>query len=926
MQTFIVRGSSQPNTMAVSVRLPQDTGPYIEHYLIQSHDNVLSLESSRFTFGSIPSLIAHYAQCCDELPVQLMLPRVLREANNRKKLSSLALLGQEFWSYASSPALLGPPTTPAGDRPGKQDHHQKQLLDAKSPLSLTETSGLGTATFFSDVLSKPPPSGAPPLPGGASSLFSPTGSGPLLGFFSQAGTPSDTTNSSLSSFTTSGGQHLQLLSPNSIDSVILTMSPVDNPVHYLPGCSATTPLCPPAGSNVDQQQLSTFKVVQSSTDQVVEQVRPQRPKPPNTLNLKPAAPPAPPVRWSKPHSPDQSGGNFTVTTTVTFSMENGGGSGGAGAQGNAANGKFIEVTTPATSNPFNALLNGPGSTFQTFAKRLSPEGECKDTLSSQGSSSNDGRWPAAGSRKVLASPLTPLSSTASSTASTSGGKSRKSRAGKESHHYKESDILESPPPQYCASALSDKISDYEDVWSHDPSDRASLLTSFRPALDTLGGVVNRRPDLLAETRKWNADLKPLSFSNLLLLAASTPTAAPLPHLTPCEEESPPATAQLMQFSGDALPRSRAGLLLPNLNTAAPSPAGAGGGAPAPSPAMSQSLTAAEDDGGDITPTADEGAGRSKQGSPFYAEPADALRQAGLTSGATAILRRQHRNQMLHASQRHSEPLKAASGYGPSSGNGALLQPSELEKLAGSLDELKPKPKVLPQTQPQQPTKRARNRIDHWQLDSSWEFMAKQDTGSTNGGGDYDDATIIDWQEKENSLGRDQGAGKKRPPLTVHQIIAKRLPDLNLPELVRCSTPPQGSSSTAAPLQPLQLMGQEKQPGCDGGSQKSFQSQNGCRLSSYDNVFCQNSFGGIDSAQSDDGTIFSEPWDSSQWDTFLPHDGEYVGSLQEAFNLLFGMSRCHHQLGHHPSVQMPTRSLRGRHDSRGTAKHQRRQQR
>ncbi|XP_043661159.1 protein sprint isoform X4 [Drosophila teissieri] len=839
--TFIVRGSSQPNTMAVSVRLPQDTGPYIEHYLIQSHDNVLSLESSRFTFGSIPSLIAHYAQCCDELPVQLMLPRVLREANNRKKLSSLALLGQEFWSYVSSPALLGPSTPSVA--PTKDQH----LLDAKSPLSLTETSGLGTATFFSDALSKPPPTGAPPLPGGG--LFSPTGSGQLLGFFSQAGTPSDTTNSSLSSFTTSGGQHMQLLSPNSVDSVILTMSPVENPGHYLPGSTAApgtlVPICP---SLVDQQ-LSTFKVAQTAPE--VDQVRPQRPKPPNTLNLKP---PAPPLRWSKPHSPDQNGsangngnGNFTVTTTVTFSMENGGGGGGSGPTLGNGNGKFVEVTTPAASNPFNALLNGQASTFQTFAKRLSPEGECKDTLSSQGSSSNDGRWPPP-ARKLLTSPLTPL--TPSGGSSSSGGKSRKSRAGKESQHYKESDILESPPMQYCASALSDKISDYEDVWSHDPSDRASLLTSFRPALDTMGGVMNRRPDLLAET-------------------PSTPTPTQQSHLSPCEEEATAtpnesSSQSLLQFSGDVPARSRAGLLLPNLS------------GQAPPVAMTQSMTATDDDGGDTTPTAEgqtNGASRSKQGSPFYAEPADALRQAGLTSAATAILRRQHRSQMLHASQRHSEPLKA--GFG-GSGNGAMLLPSDLEKLAGSLDELKPKPKVTQQQQQsqqqQQPTKRARNRIDHWQLDSSWEFMAKQDTGS-HAGGDYDTAAI-DWQEKENSLGRDSradGQGKKRT-LTIHQIIANRLPDLNLPELVRCSTPPQ----TAA-LQPHVLGQQDKVGlGCDG-SQKSFQSQIGCRLSSYDNVFCQNSFGGIDSAQSDDGTIFSEPWDSSQWDSFLPHDDATINS-------------------------------------------------
>lgn len=63
MQSFVVRGSSQVNTMAVSVRLPPGTGPYIEHYLIQSNQGVLSLETSKFKFDSIPALIAHYSQC-----------------------------------------------------------------------------------------------------------------------------------------------------------------------------------------------------------------------------------------------------------------------------------------------------------------------------------------------------------------------------------------------------------------------------------------------------------------------------------------------------------------------------------------------------------------------------------------------------------------------------------------------------------------------------------------------------------------------------------------------------------------------------------------------------------------------------------------------------------------------------------------------
>jgi hypothetical protein len=50
-----------------------------------------------------------------------------------------------------------------------------------------------------------------------------------------------------------------------------------------------------------------------------------------------------------------------------------------------------------------------------------------------------------------------------------------------------------------------------------------------------------------------------------------------------------------------------------------------------------------------------------------------------------------------------------------------------------------------------------------------------------------------------------------------------------------------------------------------------------RLSAYDNVEQHSIYGG---SFSDDGTLFSEPWDSSQWDSFLPTtDGK-------CFSLLF----------------------------------------
>ena len=62
---FLVRQSSKPDTLALSVRLPPDKGPHIEHYLIEIHNNgsQYSLEASHNMFNSPPALIAHYSNC-----------------------------------------------------------------------------------------------------------------------------------------------------------------------------------------------------------------------------------------------------------------------------------------------------------------------------------------------------------------------------------------------------------------------------------------------------------------------------------------------------------------------------------------------------------------------------------------------------------------------------------------------------------------------------------------------------------------------------------------------------------------------------------------------------------------------------------------------------------------------------------------------
>lgn len=276
--TFIVRGSSQKNTMAISVRLPLNAGPYIEHYLIQSSEGLLNLESSRFKFDSIPSLVAHYSNCCDELPVQLSLPRGLREATNRQQLMSLALLGSEFWRCP----LASP-----------QIDDETSLSQMKSP---TETSGISTMAELSSLKQKNSILNKLNLRGNNASQL--------------VETPSDTA-SSLSSFPASGGTST-LLSPQSIDNGFVA-SPSVEFCNMKSSSSSINNLNSPSGIAGIIGKTSTFKVqtslpsISNSPQQKVlqsnlefqqhhqhdshsEECAPiehqrTRPTPPNTLNL-----------------------------------------------------------------------------------------------------------------------------------------------------------------------------------------------------------------------------------------------------------------------------------------------------------------------------------------------------------------------------------------------------------------------------------------------------------------------------------------------------------------------------------------------------------------------------------------------------------------------------------------------------------------
>lgn len=190
-----------------------------------------------------------------------------------------------------------------------------------SSASKTESSGLGT-TIFSGHQQKIVTNSQHTVVSG--NVFSP-------------GTPSDTA-SSLSSFTSTGQQ---MLSPESIDSLMLTMSPVENGQTGIVGktspgnnaCSFST-FKTQNRKSLDLEKLTMFSGHGTDSNASTNNcnntndkntfydnnngnVRGVRPTPPSTLNLIPLRiPPAPPPRWTK-HSSSQSPSDSSITPTAT---------------------------------------------------------------------------------------------------------------------------------------------------------------------------------------------------------------------------------------------------------------------------------------------------------------------------------------------------------------------------------------------------------------------------------------------------------------------------------------------------------------------------------------------------------------------------------------------------------------------------------
>ncbi|XP_050304173.1 protein sprint isoform X2 [Anthonomus grandis grandis] len=357
---FVVRKSSQTDTMALSVRLPPDKGPYIEHYLIHSSEGRLGLETSENRFVDVAALIAHYASCCDELPVQLTLPKAIRESKSRQQLSSLALLGQEFWSYSPPPSEASSPDTDLvlNLNPLMSTFKQSEVVDAATP--------------------------KPTRP-----------------------------------------NTLNLLNKN-------------DPNH--------------------------FEVTRSRSSLKGDSLGRSVPPPP------------PPPRWSKPTTPQN---NFTVTTTVTFS---------------------VNAQSP---NNERSMIPSQVEVLPCDPKRMSPEGQCNNsTVSSRGSVKHRSLSNLTSPNSVLSpssdsvmSPdtLSPLS------VSKGARHSKRAKPPKLSKHYQESDIVDSPTMLYYKSGLGDKISDYEDVWTNE----GTLIKPKLTGNNNNGSGTLSSPDILQNTPSGN---------------------------------------------------------------------------------------------------------------------------------------------------------------------------------------------------------------------------------------------------------------------------------------------------------------------------------------------------------------------------------------------------------------------------------------
>ncbi|XP_060804261.1 protein sprint isoform X5 [Amyelois transitella] len=797
---FVVRQSSQPDTMAISVRLPADKGPYIEHYLIQASDGRIGLETSHNRFDNIPELIAHYSQCCDELPVQLQLPRALREAKSRQQLSSLTLLGQEFWGYP----MANPKNNP------------NSLL---SPCQLAN------------------------------------------GVVPMAVTPSDT-GSSLSSFNASTGPNTRerVLSPDKDKNVVLKMSPIET-----------------SGSPPSQQNFSTFKGRTPPSPPAKpcgSFIRAPRPTPPNTLNL-----------MSSTNMMHRMSPEGECINAMTASLH------GSFKRQMAEQANTNEPESPAepqsqtnTSESIDPIVNSYTKSSNSFAPNhlVSPNGTnsvtsgifsptsqinspvSNDTISSKSgvfspiSQTNKSeifsplsRSSPVSSKNVfspmsnhsIVSPLMGkdrdkvMSPNSNTTSTTPSGRSRRSRHShrKESRHYQESDILESPGVYY-RSSLMDKVSDYEDIWGPE-SNNCSTFKPLKSENDnniSNGFMKSKRPDLLPDTLpKLNAAKSAQSIlekENIHILNSTESLNDKKNFSDSSLKKSFNGSNEIIATTnskGDVVPKRPDKLnIVINMNKKLTEEIEAALKNRDNENCSAESMETVKLEDDCVKAPIEDDSDKDNAGSPFYADPVDAINEAALPP----VQRRKLIRVGVNLAQRYSEPPNQNHPYYPLRDMHSIeeLSPSS-PNTSSSVDNLvsiRNKPKVKPVQPPRVTTKPPTGKNEQtWTVDSSWKFINKNEECANSESGAFPSLA-----EQESRLSGVEDGGQH---LTVHQVVAQRFPELRLNS------------------EPVALPEEVRSPP---------------RASCYDNV---HDLRPLSEQASDDGTVFSEPWDSSQWDGLIP---------------------------------------------------------
>ncbi|KAL7306644.1 hypothetical protein TKK_0001323 [Trichogramma kaykai] len=791
---FVVRQSSQSDTMALSVRLPAGKGPYIEHYLIQANKGKLSLETSENRFDNIPSLIAHYSQCCDELPVQLTLPRAMREAKNRQQLSSLALLGQEFWRYPMANPKGPPDSTGSSNtsslgsfRAGKNNNNNgsstpstESIILNLTPISSKDSATMSPASNHSTTSTFNPALPRQPRPTPPNTLNLTTFNEPM----NRRPLPKLSPNDKLCQRLISPNlvQSLVQRSPSplvhNVDANVLSPGSVgsDSFGHNNSSSSSGSGSSNNSHSNASSATSNFHRNIASSFHKMSSPTIVQTPG-----GQMKSPPPPPPPRWAKPtqqqqQQQQQKSSSFIATTTINVNQSD--------DQSTPSESNTPSLMSPQSASNKSLASNKSSSAHSSGHSPLTPN--LSSSSSTKHTTSNG-----SGRQSHILSPNTPSPGATKSSSSSSRRRKEQRDARKNSQHYRESDILDS----YYRSSPADKASDYEDIWnstdqsnpptwstkeaiskSYNEENSSKIKSETKDKLLTpvekVRNLEQGSDKLIIRNDKVNANEK-MSYKEITSPEFSS--FKPLQESKISHESTPtPDDNNAIGKRPDLLSRVCSANSL-NSPTCLTPPRNKFGLAV---------LTRSENN----SPMAPE----LKQASPFYAEPADAIPRPTLGQ----VTRRRPKPLNAVASKfRHSEPgwLQTQLSMNCNLGNNGLhpidwddseeaedktpLISSSVDNLAKRLSG-KDQKKCLPcQAKPVQPP-RIKHKIfsdTSWAVDSSWEFIGNDADGCEP---DYDCDPDYDLDNSNKKFADNEHEERVlRNALTARSIILQRYPEL-----------------------------------------------------------------------------------------------------------------------------------------------------